>query len=90
MMLGVLVETEEATDYCSHAIPVPKPNSDPLKCRWVTDFRNLNMALKRPVWGGESSYQLLRHIDPKAKYLYVLLQFPDTIKSVSMKKALDY
>ena len=46
---GVLVETEEATDWCSQAFPVPKPNSDPLKCRWVTDFRNLNMALKRPV-----------------------------------------
>ena len=65
---GVITATEEATDWCSQAFPVPKPNSEPLKFRWVTDFRNLNMALKRPVWGGESSYQLLRHVDPKAKF----------------------
>ena len=25
-------------------------------------------GFERPVWGGESSYQLLRHIDLKAKY----------------------
>ena len=28
---------------------VQKPNSDPISCRWVTDFRNLNRALKMPV-----------------------------------------
>ena len=26
------------------------------------------MALKRPVWGVESSSQVMRHIDPEAKY----------------------
>ena len=39
-----------------------------MKCRWVTDFCNLNMALKSPVWDRESSYQLLRHVNPKAKF----------------------
>jgi len=65
---GVLTETTEATDWCSQSFPVQKTNSDPAKCRWVTAFRNLNIALKRHVWGGESSYQLLRHMNPKAKY----------------------
>jgi len=54
---GVITATEEATDWCIQ-----------LKCRWVTNFHNLNITLKRPVWGGESSYQLLRHVDPKAKF----------------------
>ena len=49
---GVLTETTEATEWCSQSFPVQKLNSDPVKCRWVTDFRNLKMALKRPVWGG--------------------------------------
>ena len=35
--------------------------------QWVTDFRALNRALKRPVWGSESSQQLLHHIDLEAK-----------------------
>ena len=50
------------------AFPRRKPNSWPIKCRWVTDFRDLNKALKQPVWGGESSGQLLRHVEPTARY----------------------
>ena len=42
--------------------------SDPIKCRWVSDFRNLNKAIKRPIWGSESSSQLLRRISPQARY----------------------
>ena len=34
----------------------------------MADFRQLNRALKRPHWPTESSGQLLRHIDPKAKF----------------------
>ena len=52
---GVLTENKEATEWCSQSFPVQKPHSDPISCRWVMDFRNLNRALKRPVWGGESS-----------------------------------
>ena len=29
---------------------------------------SLNRVLKRPVWDGESSNQLLRHLDPQAKF----------------------
>ena len=66
---GLVTETKnEASDWCSQAFPVRKPNSWPIKCRWVTDFRNLNKALKRPVWGGESSGQLLRHVEPTARF----------------------
>ena len=66
---GLVVETKnEASDWCSQAFPRRKPNSWPIKCCWVTDFRDLNKALKRPVWGGESSGQLLRHVEPTARY----------------------
>ena len=34
----------------------------------MADFRQLNRALKRPHWPTESSGQLLRHIDPQAKF----------------------
>ena len=65
----LVVETKnEASDWCSQAFPRRKPNSWPIKCRWVTDFRDLNKALKWPVWGGESSGQLLRHVEPTARY----------------------
>ena len=66
---GLVVETKnEASDWCSQAFPRRKPDSWPIKCRWVTDFRDLNKALKRPVWGGESSGQLLRHVEPTARF----------------------
>ena len=64
----VITKNMDATEWCSQSFPVQKPNSDPISCRWVTDFRNLNRALKRPVWGGESSSQLLRGIDPQGRY----------------------
>ena len=36
--------------------------------RIVTDFKKLNQAIERPVWPTESSGQLLRHIDPEARF----------------------
>ena len=60
-----------ATEWASLAFPRRKPNTFPVNCRWVTDFRDLNKALDRPVWGGESSGQLLRHLDPSAKFFAV-------------------
>ena len=62
---GVLTKNKEATEWSSQSFSVQKPGSDPVRCRWVTDFRNLNKALKRPVLG---SSQLLRRIKPKARY----------------------
>ena len=52
--------------WASRAFPVQK--SDPSKVRIVADFRELNKALVHPNWPTESSNQLLRHIDPKARY----------------------
>ena len=69
---GILVESDgEANKWSSQAFPRRKPNTYPVKCRWVTDFRDLNRALDRPIWGGESSGQLLRHIDPSARFFAV-------------------
>ena len=66
---GIIVESKgEASEWSSQAFPRRKPNSWPIKCRWVTDFRDLNKALDRPIWGGESSGQLLCHIEPSARF----------------------
>ena len=65
---GAITKNDEATPWCSQAFPVQKPGSDPIKCRWVSDFCNPNKALKRPIWGSESSSQLLRRISPQARY----------------------
>ena len=46
---GILVPSNDPSDWCSQAFPVKKPGSDPVRCRCVTAFRCLNMALKRPV-----------------------------------------
>ena len=65
---GIVMPNNEPSAWCSQAFPRMKPGSDPPRCRWVTDFRSLNAALKRPVWGAESSSQVMRHIDPEARY----------------------
>ena len=64
---GVLERVEHPTDWCSKAFFVPKPNSDPLKARLVADFRQLNRGLRKFHWPSESSSQLLRHLNPKAR-----------------------
>ena len=66
IMGKILIPCHTPTVWASKAFAVQK--SDPTKCRIVADFRVLNSALKRPVWPTESSSQLLRHIDPEAKY----------------------
>ena len=49
---GIVVPADdEPTEWASLAFPRRKPNSYPAKCRWVADFRDLNRALDRPVWG---------------------------------------
>ena len=65
---GIVVQNEEPSDWRSQAFPRMKPGSDPPKCHWVTDFRKLNACLKKPIWGAESSSQVLRHVDPEARY----------------------
>ena len=69
---GIVVEADgEPNEWASLAFPRRRPNSQPARCRWVADFRDLNRALDRPVLGGESSGQLLRHLDPSAKFFAV-------------------
>ena len=65
---GIVVPNDEPSDWRSQAFPRMKPGSDPPKCRWVTDFRKLNACLKRPIWGAESSSQVLRNVKPEARY----------------------
>ena len=65
---SIVVANDEQVDWISQAFPRMKPGSDPPKCQCVTDFRKLNASLKRPVWGPESSSQVLRHKDPEARY----------------------
>ena len=68
---GILVQCDKPTIWNTKAFPVPK-NSDPTKCRIVGDFRGLNNVLLKLYWHTESSNQLLRHIDPKARYFCVI------------------
>ena len=56
----------EPSQWSSKAFPVPK--SDGKSVRIVTDFKQLNKNIERPNWPTESSGQLLRHIDPGARY----------------------
>jgi len=65
---GIIIPNDQPSNWRSQAFPRMKPGSDPPKCRWVTDFRKLNACLKRPIWGAESSSQVLRRVDPEAKY----------------------
>ena len=64
---GILVPHDKPAEWRSQAFPRMKPGSNPPKARWVTDFRRLNSCLKRPVWGAESSSQVIRQIPPEAK-----------------------
>ena len=43
---GILSKVDHVTSWCSTSFPVAKPGSDPLKVRWVSDFRNLIRALR--------------------------------------------
>merc|ERR1712215_22987 len=65
---GILVPHDKPAEWRSQSFPRAKPGSDPVKVRWVTDFRRLNACLARPVWGAESSSQILRNLPPEAKY----------------------
>ena len=66
----ILRPVDYPTEWSSKAFAVPKQDST--KVRLVADFRQLNKALKRPHWPTESSGQLLRHIDPKARFFVTI------------------
>ena len=56
----------EPSAWSSKAFPVVK--GDGTSCRIVADFKRLNQYIERPVWPTESSQQLLRQVNPKAKF----------------------
>ena len=56
----------EPSNWASKAFPVPK--GDGSAVRIVEDFKRLNHHIQRPVWPTESSNQLLRRIDAKARF----------------------
>ena len=56
----------EPSEWSSKAFPVPK--GDGKSVRIVADFKHLNKQLLRPCWPTESATQLIRHIDPEARY----------------------
>ena len=48
--------------------PSPVVKGDGTSCRIVADFKRLNQYIQRPVWPTESSSQLLRQVNPEARY----------------------
>ena len=68
---GIIEQYTTPTQWNTKAFPVQK-SSDPSKCRIVGDFRGLNNVLLKLYWHTESSNQLLRHIDPQARYFCVI------------------
>ena len=56
----------ESSEWASKAFPVLK--GDGTAVRIVSNFKRLNEAIEQPNWPTESSSQLLRHIDPEARF----------------------
>ena len=55
-------------DWIQTAFFVEKPNSSPLKVRLVTDYRTLNKAIQRLVHPFTPATELIKKIDPAARY----------------------
>ena len=68
---GIIEQCTTPTQWNTKAFPVQK-SSDPTRCRIVGDLRGLNNVLLKLYWHTESSNQLLRHIDPQARYFCVI------------------
>ena len=67
---GVLSPSNEARAWTHQLFPVPKHINDEI--RLVSDFRRLNAALVRPVYLVESNTQLMRHLEPTARWFATL------------------
>jgi hypothetical protein len=61
----MMVREPDPTTWCSPAHYVPKPNG---KVRLVIDYRQLNKATSRPVHPFSSVPDLMRQIDPEARF----------------------
>ena len=69
---GFIEESHKSSDYCSLAFFVAKPNSDNLKARMVSDFREVNRILKRPGYPMEGSSLILKRLNPDEAYFCTL------------------
>ena len=58
---------DRSTDWCARGFFVEKPDSGG-KLRLVTDFRNLNANLKRPVWPFATTDKICRSLDKDDRY----------------------
>ena len=63
---GVIVEVEEWTEWISPAFFVEKPGTS--KVRLVTDYRQLNRRVKRPIHPFSPATDLIKRVDPNAKW----------------------
>ncbi len=60
------VPANEPSEWCSMGFFVPKPNSEDV--RLVTDFRRLNMEVKRAVKPFPSTRDIIRGVEAKSKF----------------------
>ena len=63
---GVVVRVEEWTDWISPAFFVEKPGTS--KVRLVTDYRQLNRRVKRPIHPFSPATDLIKRVDPEARW----------------------
>ena len=61
---GVLMQENEPTEWISRGLFVPKPNKG---VRLVTDFRQLNKYVKRPVHPFPSASEIMQHLKPDSR-----------------------
>ena len=69
---GVVEPMDRASSWCAKSFPVVKPGSNPLKCRWVSSFVQLNKALKRPSYGVQNLHKMLRSVPAETKVFAVI------------------
>ena len=63
---GVIVPVHEPTTWCAMGHFVPKPGGK--KVRLVTDYKRLNLAVRRPVHPFSPASDLIKRIDSKSKF----------------------
>ena len=69
---GFIEEFKRSTKYCSRAFFVAKPNSENLKARMVSDFREVNHILNRPGYAMEGSSLILKRLNQDEAFFCTL------------------
>ena len=68
---GVIVKEDNPTEWINLGFFVPKPNN-PDALRLVTDLRQLNKYVKRPIHPFPSAQSILQNLDADSKYFIKL------------------